>query len=199
MAGAASALTGPLLAAYPAVLLADTAVPAWHEAHRELPLLFVGGAMTVGGAAGLAASAVAGTGRTSTPAYRLAMIGVSGGERGAATGWNACRAWSASPTAPAPGGQMLTAARYLTISGGVVALAARRSRIAAAASAALLTGWRPVRQVRGAASRQGVGSDPKSVLASQRPAAKEPDGDDRLDPSSPAASESTRLLACHRG
>ena len=34
-AGAASALTGPLLATYTGVLLADTAVPAWHEGQRR--------------------------------------------------------------------------------------------------------------------------------------------------------------------
>ena len=49
-------MTGPLLATYTGVLLADTAVPAWHEAYRHLPFLFAGGAMTSAGAAGLAAS-----------------------------------------------------------------------------------------------------------------------------------------------
>ena len=68
-------MTGPLLAAYPAVLLADTAVPAWHAAHRELPVLFVGGAMTAAGAAGLAASACSRDRSDFDAAYRLAMIG----------------------------------------------------------------------------------------------------------------------------
>ena len=36
------ALLGPALATYTAVLLADTAVPAWHEARRELPFVFAG-------------------------------------------------------------------------------------------------------------------------------------------------------------
>src|SRR5580704_15348387 len=68
---AASALTGPLLAAYPAVLLADTAVPAWHAAYRELPVLFAGGAMTAAGAVGLAASAVSRDRSDYEAAYRL--------------------------------------------------------------------------------------------------------------------------------
>ncbi|MDA0644670.1 NrfD/PsrC family molybdoenzyme membrane anchor subunit, partial [Nonomuraea ferruginea] len=38
----ATAVTGPLTATYTAVLVADTAVPAWHEAYRELPFLFAG-------------------------------------------------------------------------------------------------------------------------------------------------------------
>jgi len=29
-----------------AVLVSDTAVPAWHEARRELPFLFAGGALS---------------------------------------------------------------------------------------------------------------------------------------------------------
>ena len=42
-ARAGAAILGPLMTSYTAVLLADTAVPAWHEAHRELPFLFAGG------------------------------------------------------------------------------------------------------------------------------------------------------------
>jgi formate-dependent nitrite reductase membrane component NrfD len=37
---ALSALLGPALATYTAVLIADTSVPVWHEARRELPLVF---------------------------------------------------------------------------------------------------------------------------------------------------------------
>src|SRR5215218_6343439 len=39
-AEAASALLGLPLATYTAVLIADTSVPVWHEARRELPLVF---------------------------------------------------------------------------------------------------------------------------------------------------------------
>ncbi len=43
-AAAAAAALGPALCTYTAVLLADTAIPAWHEARRELPFLFASGA-----------------------------------------------------------------------------------------------------------------------------------------------------------
>lgn len=43
-AGYGAALTGLPLAGYTAVLLADTAVPAWQEARRSLPALFVASA-----------------------------------------------------------------------------------------------------------------------------------------------------------
>ena len=39
------------LTTYTGVLLADTAVPAWHDARRELPFLFAAGAATSAGAA----------------------------------------------------------------------------------------------------------------------------------------------------
>jgi hypothetical protein len=46
-----SALAGPPLATYTGVLLADTAVPVWHEARRELPWIFGASAAASAGAA----------------------------------------------------------------------------------------------------------------------------------------------------
>ncbi|WP_425357114.1 NrfD/PsrC family molybdoenzyme membrane anchor subunit [Streptomyces inhibens] len=51
-ATAAAAVLGPAVATYTAVLAADTAVPAWHGAHRELPYLFAASATAA--AAGMA-------------------------------------------------------------------------------------------------------------------------------------------------
>ncbi|WP_165495174.1 NrfD/PsrC family molybdoenzyme membrane anchor subunit, partial [Actinomadura roseirufa] len=51
-ATAGAAALGPAVAAYTAVLAADTAVPAWHEGHRELPFVFTGSAAAA--AAGMA-------------------------------------------------------------------------------------------------------------------------------------------------
>ena len=45
------ALLGAVLATYTGVLLANTAVPAWHEARRELPFVFAGSAAASAGAA----------------------------------------------------------------------------------------------------------------------------------------------------
>jgi hypothetical protein len=50
-AQAAAALLGPLLSTYTAALIANTAVPVWHDARRELPFVFAGSsAMAAGGA-----------------------------------------------------------------------------------------------------------------------------------------------------
>lgn len=52
LAGLGSGVLGPAMCTYTAVLLSDTAVPAWHEAYPELPYVFAGSALT--GAAGAA-------------------------------------------------------------------------------------------------------------------------------------------------
>jgi formate-dependent nitrite reductase membrane component NrfD len=72
-AGVAAAAAGPPLAAYTGALLADTAVPVWHEARRELPLLFGASACA---SAGAAACAVLPPG-DARPARRLAVAGVA--------------------------------------------------------------------------------------------------------------------------
>ncbi len=51
-AGIGAALVAPAVASYTAVLLADTATPAWHEAYRELPFVFVGSAAAAAGRSG---------------------------------------------------------------------------------------------------------------------------------------------------
>lgn len=167
-AGAASAVTGPLLAAYPAVLLADTAVPAWHAAHRELPLLFVGGAMTAAGAAGLAASAFSRDRSDFDAAYRLAMIGAAV-ESAGGYGLETMPGLAGEPYRSGRAGDLLTAARYLTISGGVAALAARRSRVAAAAAASLLTAGGLCAKFGVLRAGKASAADPKYVVGTQRP------------------------------
>ena len=45
-----AAALAPVMATYTAVLVADTAIPAWHDARRELPFVFAGGAAASAGA-----------------------------------------------------------------------------------------------------------------------------------------------------
>ena len=67
----AAAALGPVMATYTGVLVADTAVPAWVEARRELPVLFAAGAAATAGAAAVIAGPAGDTG----PARRLAVAG----------------------------------------------------------------------------------------------------------------------------
>jgi len=67
-----SALSGAPLAVYTATLVSDTAIPAWHEARKELPFLFGSSAVA---SAGAAAAIVVPTAEAG-PARRLAVGGV---------------------------------------------------------------------------------------------------------------------------
>ena len=69
-APAAGALGMPL-ATYTGALIANTAVPAWHEARHELPLLFAAGAAASAGSA----AAILSPPREAGPARRLAIGG----------------------------------------------------------------------------------------------------------------------------
>ena len=65
LAGWGAAVFGPPLASYTGVLLADTAVPAWHEAHGELPVLFAASGAAAGAGAQLVITGLTGAGGTS--------------------------------------------------------------------------------------------------------------------------------------
>ena len=66
-----AAVLGPAVASYTAVLISDTAVPAWHDGYREMPFLFVGsGAVAAGGLGMLAAPT-----HEAGPARRTTLVG----------------------------------------------------------------------------------------------------------------------------
>ena len=65
---------GPAVATYTAVLVADTAVPIWHEARRELPFVFASGAAASAGAAAVIGTAA----EAARPARRLMLAGAVG-------------------------------------------------------------------------------------------------------------------------
>jgi hypothetical protein len=67
----AAALLGLPLSTYTAALIANTAVPVWHEARRELPVVFGSGAALSAGAAAMALTPL----RHAAPARRLALVG----------------------------------------------------------------------------------------------------------------------------
>ncbi len=67
----AAALLGLPLSTYTAALIANTAVPVWHEARRELPFVFAAGAALSAGSAVAMATDPA----VAAPARRLALAG----------------------------------------------------------------------------------------------------------------------------
>src|SRR6185312_16727529 len=76
-AGAAAttgaAVLAPGLASYTAALITDTAVPAWHDGHREMPFVFAGSAAMAAGGFGLLAAPPG----ESEPARNLALFGIA--------------------------------------------------------------------------------------------------------------------------
>ncbi|HEV7450539.1 MAG TPA: NrfD/PsrC family molybdoenzyme membrane anchor subunit [Pseudonocardiaceae bacterium] len=72
-AGLCSAVIAPAVASYTAVLLSQTAVPAWHETHSHLPFVFTGSAAASAGGLGMVLTPV----REAGPARRFAVVGAA--------------------------------------------------------------------------------------------------------------------------
>lgn len=115
-AGAAAGVLGPAMTTYTAVLLADTAVPGWHEGYRELPFLFGGSAMAAGGGTALL------TGHGDGPARRVAVAGAAL-ELAAAHRVENDIGMSAHAYRTGRAGRVLRAARAATVAGAVAAVA----------------------------------------------------------------------------
>ncbi|MFZ0118865.1 MAG: NrfD/PsrC family molybdoenzyme membrane anchor subunit [Pseudonocardiaceae bacterium] len=172
LAGWGAALFGPPLASYTGVLLSNTAIPAWHEARGELPVLFVSSGAAAGAGTQLLITGLTGSGRRDrVPMVRLAVAGAAAelaiGEAlqkrldripgdiagvyrtGAAGRWNRL-------------------ARALTACGGLGALLARRSRVAAVASGAALVAGSLATRFAVFEAGLASASDPRHVVAPQR-------------------------------
>lgn len=159
----AAGVGGLPMITYTAVLIANTAIPVWHEARRELPFVFAGSALA--GAAG--AAIVLTPPELAAPARRLAMLAVVV-EQGAERLMERRLGFQARPYHEGTAGSYARAARTLSIAGAVAtAVAGRRRAGAAAAGALLLAGG--VCQ-RWAVFRAGWQSaeDPAFVVGQQR-------------------------------
>ncbi|MET8467960.1 nitrite reductase, partial [Micromonospora zamorensis] len=133
VAGLLAAGTAPALATYTGVLLADTAVPSWHEAYPELPVIFAGSALASGAGVGLLAAPPAHAG----PARRMAVAGAALELYGAHRVETRLGLLSEPYRLGSPG-RLLRAGRMLTAGGVAGALLGRRSRLVGALSGAAL-------------------------------------------------------------
>jgi hypothetical protein len=126
LAGAGAAVFGPPLATYTAALLANTAVPAWHEAHRELPFVFAGsGAGAAGGMAMLLTPPSA-----AGPARRLAVAGAV--VELVASESVKRRGLVAEPYREGRPGRLMKVASRMTAGAAALSLVAGRSRVVSA-------------------------------------------------------------------
>jgi DMSO reductase anchor subunit len=164
----AAGLLGPGIATYTAALICDTAVPAWHEGHREMPYVFAGSAASAAGGLGLLAVHPA----EAEPARDLAVLGAtveliakrqllarlarSGGQN------------LAEPYETGTTGAILRLAEFLTAGALAGAVLGGRSRAVSALSGASLV-------VASAMTRFGIfqagmasARDPKYTIVAQR-------------------------------
>jgi hypothetical protein len=160
----ASALLGLPLSSYTGALIADTAVPVWHEARRELPLVFAGSALASAGAASVVLTPAADAG----PARRLAVAGALV-ELGAAGAMERRLGELAEPYHQGPAGRYARLARGCTALGAAtVAVAGARRRWAAVAGGGLLLAGSALERL--AVYKAGFQSarDPKYIVKPQR-------------------------------
>ena len=134
VAEAVSFLAGGPLATYTGTLIADTAIPVWHEARHELPWLFGASASASAGAA----TALFLPPREAGPARRLAILGAAG-----ALGWKEAMqrrlGFVGEVYEKEEAGRYGRLSKGLTATGaGLLALAGKRSRTAAVTGSALV-------------------------------------------------------------
>ncbi|HEV2753670.1 MAG TPA: NrfD/PsrC family molybdoenzyme membrane anchor subunit [Solirubrobacteraceae bacterium] len=130
----AAALGGPL-GTYTAALVADTAIPVWHEARHELPFVFAGSAAASAGAIATAWTPAKHAGPARWATVGGAVVEVAG------TQLMEHRLGSVGePYHEGAAGRLGMAAKAMTTAGAAaIALRGRRSRAAALAGAALVT------------------------------------------------------------
>lgn len=162
LAGLGAAAFGPPLATYTAALVSNTAIPAWHEAHRELPFVFAGsGAQAAGGLAMLLVSA-----DQAGPARRMALAGAAveilAAERILKKGL------VAEPYTKDRPGLLMRISRYGATGAAALTVLGRRSRVLSAVAGATYLG-------ASLATRFGIfeaglasAKDPKYVVVPQK-------------------------------
>ncbi len=170
--GVGAAVAGSAVATYTAVLVADTAVPAWHDAHQVLPFVFAGSAAASAGGLASAIAPLAEAG----PARRMAVAG-SVVETTATLLMERSGHLSAETLRQGRAGALMRLSKACTVGGAVgLALGGRRSRLVSAVSGlAVATGSALLRFGVFEAGRAST-VDPKYVVVPQRRLADEKGG-----------------------
>jgi len=168
-----SALLGPALSTYTAVLITDTSVPVWHEARRELPLVF---AASSAASAGAAAAMLTPT-KDATPARRLAVGGALAELGGTVLMKRRLGSLLAEPYEEGEARRFDELSKACTSVGALsMAFAGRRSRAAAVAGGAMILAGAALE--RWSVFRAGFQSarDPKYTVVPQRERLRELNG-----------------------
>lgn len=162
-AGLIAGLTAPPVAAYTAVLLADTATPSWHAAYKELPFVFVSSAAAASGGLGMVAAPTSQT----APARRFAALGAVA-EVLMERRMESSMGITAEPLHQGKAGRLMKASRALTIGGAVGTLLSGRSRTLAVLSGAALMAGSACTRFGIFEAGQESAKDPKYTVVPQR-------------------------------
>jgi formate-dependent nitrite reductase membrane component NrfD len=163
-AGVGAGALGAAVATYTAALIANTAVPAWHDGYREMPFLFAGSAAAAGAGFGLLAAPRA----ENAPAQRMAVAG-GVAELVAEQLMERRLGVVAESMQEGTAGKRLTAAKALTGLGALgAATLARRSRLAAAVSGGALIAGSALTRFGVFAAGMASAKDPKYTVEPQR-------------------------------
>jgi formate-dependent nitrite reductase membrane component NrfD len=163
-AGLGAGVLGSGVASYTAVLIADTAVPAWHESRKQLPFVFVGSAATAAAGLGLLTAPCAEAG----PARRAALGGAAL-ELAASNAMEDAAGLAGETFHEGKAGMLLRAAKVLTAGGALVgATLGRRSRAAAAVSGAALLAGSALTRFGIFEAGKASAIDPKYTVVPQR-------------------------------
>ncbi|WAX56456.1 polysulfide reductase NrfD [Jatrophihabitans cynanchi] len=176
-ASVGAGVLGAGVASYTSVLIADTAVPAWHAARHHLPFVFVGSAATAAAGLGLLTAPTGETG----PVRRAAVAGAAV-ELAASNAMEHGTGLAGETFHDGTAGRLLRAAKACTAAGAVgAAVLGGRSRLAAAVSGlALLAGSALTRFGIFEAGRAST-KDPKYTVVPQRERLAEKDSAARCD------------------
>ncbi|MFI6074010.1 NrfD/PsrC family molybdoenzyme membrane anchor subunit [Actinoplanes sp. NPDC051343] len=173
--GLGAALLAPALTTYTGALIANTAVPVWHHAHRELPYLF--GASSLAAAGGFAAATCA-----TTEAGPARLTGVAGAlaEQIIDAGVHKRLGMVAEPLSQGRAGRYLKAARWTTRAGAAVLAvsAVRRNRALDVAGGLALTAGSLFTRLGYFHAGTASATDPRYTVVPQREQLR----DGRADP-----------------
>lgn len=170
---ALSALLGPALSTYTAVLISDSSIPVWHGARKELPFVFAASSMASAGAAAAVLVPV----EDARPARRLAACGAAAELVLTEVMKRRLGPLLAEPYEKEKAGRYEKAAKALTGAGAtVMAVAGGRSRLAAVAGGAMILAGAATE--RWSVFEAGFQSarDPKYTVIPQRERLRERDG-----------------------
>jgi formate-dependent nitrite reductase membrane component NrfD len=166
LGAAASALAAGLgagVATYSSALLADTAVPAWHDGRRELPYLFAGSAATAAGGLGMLVTRTP----AATEAARFAVAGAAA-ELAAKSLLMQRLGAGAAPYQLGRAGQLIRTSGLLTAAGMAGAALAGRNRPLMALSGITLLAASVLTRFGIFAAGQASARDPAYTVGPQR-------------------------------